>query len=202
MNYGAIGHVMGHEFTHGFDDAGRRLDKYGNLFDWWEPEIKKRYLERAQCIIDQYSNYTAEEVGLNVRNRVIDFIEFRMTKKLMFFSFWSQLNGVNTLGENIADNGGLKESYLAYNTWEAENGVEPRLPGLLYTSQQMFWLSAANMWCKITTPEGLKNQIITDPHSPSKFRINGPLSNIPEFAKAFNCPLGSTMNPEKKCSVW
>ncbi|XP_058793347.1 neprilysin-2-like isoform X3 [Phymastichus coffea] len=177
MNYGAIGFVMGHEITHGFDDQGRQFDKAGNLVEWWQPSTKENYLKRAQCIIDQYANYTAHEVGLN-------------------------LNGINTQGENIADNGGIKEAYYAYNEWERRNGKEPRLPGLKFSPQQMFWISAANTWCSKYRPETLKLRITTGVHSPGEFRVIGPLSNMPEFAKDFKCPIGSRMNPEKKCSVW
>ncbi|XP_058798010.1 neprilysin-2-like [Phymastichus coffea] len=177
MNYGAVGFVMGHEMTHGFDDQGRQFDKEGNLIEWWEPETKKKYLERAQCIIDQYSNYTVKEVGLKI-------------------------NGKNTQGENIADNGGIKEAYFAYNEWEKQNGQEPRLPGLYFTSQQMFWISAANVWCNKYRPEALKARIVTDVHSPGEFRVIGPMSNMQEFSNDFQCPLGSPMNPVKKCTVW
>jgi membrane metallo-endopeptidase-like protein 1 len=178
MNYGAIGFVIGHEITHGFDDQGRQFDKQGNLVDWWAEETKKRYLEKALCIIKQYGNYTAHEVGL-------------------------KLNGINTQGENIADNGGVKEAYYAYNVWTKRHGVEPRLPGLQdYTPQQMFWISAANVWCSKYRPETLKNRITTGFHSPGRFRIIGPFSNLEDFSNDFRCPLGSNMNPVKKCQVW
>ncbi|KAI5630642.1 VLP3p-1 [Venturia canescens] len=177
MNYGAIGFVIGHEITHGFDSEGRQFDKNGNLVDWWEPSTRENYLKRASCIVDQYANYTVEKVGL-------------------------KLNGINTQGENIADNGGIKEAYLAYNSWVERNGPEAQLPGINKTSQQMFWISAANSWCSVYRPEALKLQITTNVHSPSEFRILGAFSNMPEFSKDFNCPLGSKMNPEKKCSVW
>lgn len=177
MNYGAIGFVMGHEITHGFDDQGRQFDKEGNLVEWWAAETKEKYLKRAECIIYQYGNYTASEVSLN-------------------------LNGINTQGENIADNGGIKEAYFAYNEWVRRHGVEPRLPGLDYTGQQMFWIGAANTWCSKYRPETLKLRITTGVHSPGEFRVLGPLSNMDEFAKDFNCPVGSKMNPEKKCAVW
>ncbi|XP_024943266.1 neprilysin-2 isoform X2 [Cephus cinctus] len=177
MNYGAIGFVIGHEITHGFDDQGRQFDKEGNLVDWWAPQTKENYLERAECIINQYGNYTVEEVGLN-------------------------LNGINTQGENIADNGGIKEAYLAYNQWVKRNGPEKKLPGLRYTPRQMFWISAANTWCSKYRPEAIKLRITTGFHSPGEFRVLGPLSNMPEFSKDFKCPLGTKMNPEKKCSVW
>ncbi|XP_014207883.1 neprilysin-2 [Copidosoma floridanum] len=177
MNYGAIGFVMGHEITHGFDDQGRQFDKEGNLVEWWEEETKNKYLKKAECIIHQYGNYTASEVELS-------------------------LNGITTQGENIADNGGIKEAYLAYNEWVRRNGPEKQLPGLKYNGQQMFWLSAANTWCSKYRPETLKLRITTGVHSPGEFRVLGPMSNMPEFAKDFNCPLSTKMNPKDKCAVW
>ncbi|XP_035741301.1 neprilysin-2-like isoform X2 [Vespa mandarinia] len=177
MNYGAIGFVIGHEITHGFDDQGRQFDKEGNLVDWWAPETKENYLERAECIVQQYGNYTVEEVGL-------------------------KLNGINTQGENIADNGGIKEAYFAYKEWVKRNHPEQKLPGLFYTPEQMFWISAANTWCSKYRPETMKLRITTGFHSPGEFRVLGPFSNMDEFSKDFNCPVGSKMNPEKKCSVW
>ncbi|KAJ8668512.1 hypothetical protein QAD02_010175 [Eretmocerus hayati] len=177
MNYGAIGFVMGHEITHGFDDQGRQFDKHGNLVEWWADETKQKYLKRAECIIHQYGNYTVPDVKLN-------------------------LNGINTQGENIADNGGIKEAYLAYNSWVKRNKPEPRLPGLAYSPQQMFWISAAHTWCSAYRPETLKLRITTGVHSPGEFRVLGPMSNMPEFAQDFKCPKGSRMNPEKKCAVW
>merc|ERR1712032_1273418 len=123
LNYGAIGWVIGHEITHGFDDQGRQFDKEGNLRNWWHPDTSSRYLNEAECIIGQYSNYTFPELD-NL-----------------------PLNGVNTQGENIADNGGIKEAYRAYDKWVKTNGQELLLPGLNYTQRQMFWLSGANVWC-------------------------------------------------------
>ncbi|KAL7291511.1 hypothetical protein TKK_0014771 [Trichogramma kaykai] len=177
MNYGSIGFVIGHEITHGFDDQGSQYDKNGNLDQWWAPQTKEKFLKKAECIIHQYDNYIDDRVGL-------------------------KLNGINTQGENIADNGGIKEAYMAYKLWVERNGPEPRLPGLDYSPEQMFWVSAANSWCAKERTESLKLNIFTDEHSPSKFRVIGPLSNVPDFAKDFNCPLGSKMNPVKKCVVW
>lgn len=177
LNYGGIGFVIGHEITHGFDDQGRQRDAEGKLVDWWNPETSQKYKEKAQCIIWQYGNYTSKQVGLNV-------------------------NGVNTQGENIADNGGVKEAYLAYNKWVEHHGVEPGLPGQNFSSKQLFWISAAQSWCAKSRSERLKNLMLTDSHSPPEFRIIGPLSNNEDFARDFNCPLGSPMNPEKKCVVW
>lgn len=178
MNYGAIGFVIGHEITHGFDDQGRQFDKDGNLVDWWHETTKQKYLEKAKCIIEQYGNYSVPEVNLS-------------------------LNGINTQGENIADNGGVKEAYNAYNVWVAQHGEEPRLPGLQqYSPRQMFWISAASVWCSQHRPESLKIRITTGYHSPGEFRVLGPLSNLDSFSKDFNCPKGSRMNPVHKCQVW
>ncbi|XP_014207874.1 neprilysin-2-like [Copidosoma floridanum] len=113
-----------------------------------------------------------------------------------------KVNGVTTQGENIADNGGIKAAYLAYNEWVRRNGPEAQLPGLNYTGRQMFWLSAANTWCSKFRPEKLKLRITTRVHSPPEFRVLGPMSNMPEFSKDFNCPLGTKMNPKDKCAVW
>ncbi|KAM7362048.1 M13 family metallopeptidase neprilysin 2 isoform 1-T1 [Cochliomyia hominivorax] len=177
MNYGAIGYVIGHEITHGFDDQGRQFDVDGNLIDWWQPDTQKAYLEKAKCIIEQYGNYTDRQTGLN-------------------------LNGINTQGENIADNGGIKESYLAYKQWVALNGEEPKLPGLDYTPQQMFWISAAQTWCAKYRKETLKMRITTGVHSPNEFRVLGSLSNMKDFSRDFQCPEGTPMNPMQKCEVW
>jgi len=178
MNYGGIGWVIGHEITHGFDDQGRQYDDTGNLANWWEDATKDKFLEKANCIIWQYGNYTAKAVN-------------------------KTLNGVNTQGENIADNGGLKEAYRAYNSWVSRHGEEPRLPGLQdYTPKQMFWISAANTWCSKYRNKSLEKRIKTGAHSPGMFRVQGPFSNSPDFANDFVCPLGTAMNPVKKCKVW
>jgi len=180
MNYGAIGWVIGHEITHGFDDQGRQFDLDGNLVDWWHPETKSRYLKKAKCIIGQYGNYSIPDLD----NLAV--------------------NGVNTQGENIADNGGIKEAYRAYDAWVAENGPEKQLPGLEYTPKQMFWVSAANVWCAKYRPQAMKLRVLTGVHSPDQFRVQGPFSNMAEFASDWKCPLGSRMNPsaEDKCKVW
>lgn len=177
MNFGAIGYVIGHEITHGFDDRGRQYDREGQDRNWWKPKTDAKFKERAQCIIEQYGNYTLEENQLKV-------------------------NGLNTQGENIADNGGIKEAFRAYRRWTKYNGKESKLPGLGYSPDQLFWISAANIWCGKFRPELLKLRVNAGVHSPAKFRIIGPLSNSPEFAQSFDCPLGSPMNPQKKCSVW
>ncbi|XP_055546454.1 neprilysin-2-like isoform X2 [Wyeomyia smithii] len=177
LNYGAIGWVIGHEITHGFDDKGRQYDKNGNLYDWWQPTTKKAYLEKARCVIEQYGNYTEPDVKLN-------------------------LNGVSNQGENIADNGGIKEAYYAYRNWAQKHGTEPQLPGLDLSPEQMFWLSAAQTWCSVYRPEAMRKRITTGVHSPGRFRVIGPFSNMHEFAKDFGCPTGAKMNPDRKCEVW
>ncbi|CAO1406051.1 unnamed protein product [Diamesa serratosioi] len=177
MNYGAIGFVIGHEITHGFDDQGRQFDLEGNLVDWWQEDTKVAYLEKAKCIIEQYGNFTEPNVDL-------------------------PLNGINTQGENIADNGGIKEAYLAYKKWVEKNGQEPKLPALNYSSSQLFWISAAQTWCSVYRPEAMQMRITTGVHSPGQFRVLGPLSNMKEFSMDFSCPEGSRMNPKKKCEVW
>jgi neprilysin len=133
MNFGAIGSVIGHEITHGFDDEGSQFDAEGNLVDWWQEATKTAYLEKAQCIIDQYGNYTEPNVDM-------------------------QLNGINTQGENIADNGGIKEAYFAYKSYVEKNGEEKMLPNLNYTTIQLFWISAAQSWCSVSRPGKLNNR--------------------------------------------
>lgn len=178
LNFGAIGGVIGHEITHGFDDQGRQYDAEGNLNDWWEKATGEEYNERAKCIIDQYSEQLNRQTGLN-------------------------LKGKQTQGENIADNGGIKEAYMAYTQWASKNGVEESLPGFeTMTPRQMFWVSWGQVWCAKWRDAALKSQIETGQHSPGKYRILVPLSNNEDFAKDFNCPAGSGMNPEKKCKVW
>ncbi|CAG0920794.1 unnamed protein product [Notodromas monacha] len=114
-----------------------------------------------------------------------------------------QVNGINTQGENIADNGGLKQAYRAFNRLEQRLGVEPRLPGLQeYNSKQMFWIAAGNTWCGAYRKEALKMRVLTARHSPAQFRVNGPVSNMPDFARDFNCKAGAKMNPVHRCSVW
>lgn len=180
LNYGGIGYVIGHEITHGFDDSGRQYDGAGNLKQWWSNASITNFKERADCMTNQYSGYTVEEAG-------------------------KKLNGKLTLGENIADNGGLKESWLAYEKWlqsSRKGKPEPFLPGLDYTPKQLFFLNAAHVWCGLVRPDEAARRILTDPHGNFKSRVIGPLQNNEEFSKAFNCAVGSNMNPRDKCIVW
>lgn len=178
LNYGGIGMVIGHEITHGFDDNGRNYDKDGDLKDWWTIDSTQRFLELSKCIVDQYGNFSWDLAnGLN-------------------------LNGNNTLGENIADNGGIRQAYQAYKNYVKENGEEPPLPGIDLSHDQLFFLNFAQVWCGTHRPEQAVNSIKVDVHSPGKFRVLGSLQNFPEFAKAFNCNKSSYMVPDNVCRVW
>nr|XP_018908298.1 PREDICTED: neprilysin-2-like [Bemisia tabaci] len=177
LNYGGIGVVIGHEITHGFDDKGRQFDKDGNMQEWWNNATIRAFREQTQCIIDQYSRYKLDEVDLF-------------------------LNGRMTQGENIADNGGLKQSFRAYRKWVKTHGEEKLLPGLNMTHDQLFFLNYAQIWCGTNRPEDALTKIRSSVHSPGRLRVLGPLSNSVDFARAYNCPPGSPMNPTSKCSVW
>ncbi|XP_076451514.1 neprilysin-4-like [Babylonia areolata] len=178
LNYGGIGFVIGHEITHGFDDSGRSFDKDGNLHMWWKEEDLDRFKKRTDCMVKQYSNYTEPKLGRKVNGRL-------------------------TLGEDIADNGGLKEAYKAYRKLVSKRGMEePRLPVLDYTPDQLFFISAAQAWCGNMRDKLRLIYLQTDYHSPMRFRVIGPMQNNEDFTRAFNCPSGSYMNPERKCRVW
>lgn len=162
-NYAAIGFIIAHEMTHGFDDMGRQFDKDGKLVNWWKPETKKKFDEKKQCIIDQYGNYFSKEAEM-------------------------KLNGINTQGENIADIGGAKIAYRAYQSWVKDNGPEKRPEYMsVFNPNQLFWLSFANVWCTVYRPEALKLQMITGYHPPAEFRVNGACRNIEEFSNDFGC---------------
>ncbi|KAL1501599.1 hypothetical protein ABEB36_006896 [Hypothenemus hampei] len=175
LNYGAIGVIMGHELTHGFDDQGRQYDKNGNLNHWWNNRTVAKFKERAKCFVDQYSNYQIN--GLYV-------------------------NGNQTLGENIADNGGLKAAYHAYLELTKNKKEPQQLPGLDFTHKQLFFVAFAQVWCSAMTKEASNLEIEKDTHSPAAFRVIGALSNLKEFSEEFHCRPGSKMNPLKKCEVW
>ncbi|XP_065371462.1 neprilysin-4 [Calliphora vicina] len=180
LNFGGIGVVIGHELTHGFDDKGRLFDRNGSIHKWWSDTAIKGFDERARCIISQYGNYTVGEVGI-------------------------ALNGESTQGENIADNGGIRQAFHAYKKWLKENpeeAVDERLPGINMTGEQLFFLNFGQVWCGAMRPEAVRNKLNTAIHSPGRYRVIGTLSNSVDFAKQFNCPLGSPMNPMHKCSVW
>jgi len=175
MNYGAIGVVIGHELTHGFDDQGRKSDGDGVLHEWWEPEVAARFEKAAQCVDDQFSSFEVEP-GVHV-------------------------NGKLTLGENIADLGGVKQASIAYAAWRERHGApEPLVPGL--TDEQLLYVSFAQAWCTVASPEYLRLQVSNDPHSPAEFRAVGAAMNSPEFRKAFSCEPGDRMVADPTCTVW
>ncbi len=174
VNYGAIGAVIGHELTHGFDDQGRRFDADGNLKDWWTEEDAKAFEERAKCFVNQYGDYTA-----------VDDVK---------------LNGELTLGENVADNGGLRIALMALKQDMNEGERKKKIHG--FTAEQRLFLGFAQVCCGAYTPEASRLRAQTDPHSPGSFRANGTVSNMPEFAEAFGCKVGDAMVRENACRVW
>jgi len=174
LNFGAIGMVVGHELTHGFDDEGRQFDADGNLRDWWSPPVGLEFDKRAACVERQYSEYVP-----------ID--EMHIKGKL-------------TLGENIADLGGVKLSFAAL---ERSDAAAPSSAGR-FNREQQFFVGFAQAWCANYRPEALRLLVATNPHSPPKFRVNGPLSNVAAFARAFQCKEGSPMvrSAKDRCEVW
>jgi endothelin-converting enzyme/putative endopeptidase len=172
-NYGNTGGTIGHELTHGFDDEGRHFDAKGNLKDWWTKEDAKAFEERAQCIVDQYSAYT-----------IIDDIK---------------INGKLTNGEDIADLGGLILAWAAWKAQTAGQALDAR-DGL--SPDQRFFVGYAQWACENDRPENQRVNAITNPHSPGKYRVNGLISNMPEFAKAFSCKPDAPMVGQKPCRVW
>jgi len=173
VNYGAIGAVIGHELTHAFDDEGRQFDAKGNLRDWWTEADAKAFSERTQCLVKEYSGFTA-----------VDDVK---------------LNGELTLGENTADNGGLRLAYMAL--MDSLGGKQPpKRDG--FTAQQRLFLGFAQVWCENKSPESARVAAQVDPHSPGEFRVNGVVSNLPEFAQAYACKAGQPMVKGPACRVW
>lgn len=176
VNYGAIGALIGHEITHAFDNKGSTFDAAGNLRNWWTDADRKHFLDRAACVEKQYSAFEVEQ-GLFVNGRL-------------------------TLGENIADMGGLNMAYRAYLKSLEGKPKPPVIDGL--THEQRFFISYANRYAALARPEYERLLVSTDTHSPQRFRVNGPLSNMPEFAEAFSCKTGDRMvRPSgERCRVW
>ena len=177
VNYGGIGVVIGHELTHGFDDQGRKFDADGNFKDWWTPEDGKEFEQRATCTADEYSSFVSVK---DDKGEV-------------------KLNGRLTLGENTADNGGLKLAYMALMKTIGTTPVKP-IDG--YTPQQRFFLSFAQIWCQNVTDQEARKRALTDPHSPGRFRVNGVVQNSAAFQEAFGCKKGQPMVSENACRVW
>ncbi|KAJ3036718.1 Endothelin-converting enzyme 1 [Rhizophlyctis rosea] len=184
LNYGAIGMVVGHELTHAFDNNGRQYDSKGRLRDWWTNSTSEEFEKRAQCFVDQYSKYSV--VGPNGQRVNVD--------------------GKLTLGENLADNGGMSRALEAWKADMAGAGGEERnrkLPGFDgYSKEQLLYLGFAQVWCGNIRPEMALKRVRTDPHSPARYRVNGAVANSKEFAEAYRCKAGSRMNPVDKCLIW
>lgn len=173
VNYGAIGGVIAHELTHGFDDQGRKFDGAGNMNEWWTADDAREYEKRSQCFVDEYSSFTVAG-GLPVNGRL-------------------------TLGENTADNGGLRLALMALTDGSV---IKPAKPIDGFTQEQRVFLGWAQVWCENYTDAAIRMLVLTDPHPPAETRVNGVVSNMPEFAKAFGCAKGAKMAPERTCRLW
>ncbi len=182
VNYGGIGVVIGHEMTHGFDDEGSQYDGKGNLDDWWTKNDHKAFDARTSCLADEYSGFTAAPAQGSTPAQ--------------------HLNGRLTLGENTADNGGLRIAYMALENTLASEGksLNDNIDG--YTESQRYFLGFAQVWCQNQTDQAARRAALVDPHSPGKWRVNGTVQNFDAFGKAFHCKKGQPMYPEHSCRVW
>ena len=177
VNFGSTGGgTIGHEMTHGFDDEGSQFDANGNLREWWSKPTRDKFTEATRCVVDQYARYEAVP-GV-------------------------KLNGKLTAGENIADIGGVKLAYQAYQTWRAAQKPPPPAKVDRYTDEQLYFMAYAQSWCEKLTPEVLETRAHSNPHSPPMWRVNGVIVNQPGFGPAFRCAAGAPMNPGKQCRVW
>jgi predicted metalloendopeptidase len=178
VNFGGIGVVIGHEYTHGFDDQGSKFDAEGNLANWWTPEDRKAFEERTDCFVKEYDGFVPVK---DARNGDV------------------HLNGRLTLGENTADNGGLRVSYMALQKALAGQSRK-KVDG--FTPEQRFFLGFANVWCQNVTEAAARQLAQTDTHSAGEFRVVGSVSNMPEFKEAFGCKAGQPMVRENACRAW
>jgi putative endopeptidase len=176
VNFGGIGVVIGHEMTHGFDDQGSQFDPQGNVRMWWTPEDLKKFDERTDCEVKEYSSFEVAP-GQN-------------------------LNGKLTLGENTADNGGLRIAYKALMDTLAEQNVSATEKIGDYTPAQRYFLGFGQVWCENVTEQAARLRAKTDPHSSGRWRVNGSIQNFDEFGKAFSCKVGQPMMPANACHVW
>jgi putative endopeptidase len=174
VNLGAMGMIVGHELSHGFDDSGAKFDGDGNMNNWWADADLKKFEEKGECVIKQYESYEPLE-GLH-------------------------LNGKLTLGENIADMGGVKLAFMAYH--EMLSSAATQLVADGYNQDQQFFLAVGQAWCSKARDEITRSLAVTDPHSPARYRVIGSVSNSPEFAQAWGCEKGSAMAPVSSCTVW
>jgi putative endopeptidase len=177
VNYGGIGVVIGHELTHGFDDQGRKYDAEGNFRDWWTAEDGAEFEKRVDCTANEYSSFVSVK---DDKGEV-------------------KLNGKLTLGENTADNGGLKLAYMALTKMIGDTPVKP-IDG--YTAPQRFFLAYGQIWCQNVTDQEARKRVLTDPHSPGRWRVNGAVQNSAAFQQAFGCKAGQLMVAENACRVW
>jgi endothelin-converting enzyme/putative endopeptidase len=175
-NYGDMGSTIGHELTHGFDDEGRQFDKDGNLKEWWTKDDEAKFKEKAQCMVDQYDSIEAVP-GVH-------------------------LNGKLTLGENLADLGGLWLAWLSWQDKAQGEHVDMTAKADGYTPDQRFWIAYAQQWCTQTRPEQLRTQAQTNEHAPDEYRTNSVLQDLPEFARSFNCKVPEKMVSPKPCRIW
>jgi putative endopeptidase len=173
-NLGGIGMVIGHELTHGFDDQGAQFDSDGNLKNWWQADDKAKFEAKGKCVADQYSTFEV------------------LPKQFV--------NGRLTLGEDIADMGGVKLAFRAYR--KVREGAAKQIIADGFTEDQQFFLAVGQAWCSKDRPEETQRRLTVDPHAPPKFRVYGALRNLPEFAKAFSCAQGTPMHPANTCQVW
>ena len=177
VNFGSTGGgTIGHEMTHGFDDEGSQFDGDGNLRDWWSASTKENFAKATKCVVDQYAQYEA-------------------VPKV-------KLDGKLTAGENIADNGGVKLAFQAYQAWKAQQKSPPQAKVDGFTDDQLYFLAYGQSWCEKLTPQSLETMAHSNPHSPPMWRINGVIVNQPGFATAFQCKTGTPMNPGTSCGVW
>jgi putative endopeptidase len=176
VNYGGIGCAIGHEMSHGFDDEGTQYDAEGNLKDWWTEDDARKYNERASVVEKQFNNYIAIDTF--------------------------HINGKFTLGENLGDLGGITIAYYALQKSLEKSGRPEEIDG--FTPEQRFFISWAQVWRQNIRPENLKMRLMTDPHSPGRFRCIGPLSNMVEFMEAFNIPEGLPMSrpANERVKIW
>ncbi|MGD0097347.1 MAG: M13 family metallopeptidase [Terracidiphilus sp.] len=182
VNFGGIGVVIGHEMTHGFDDEGSKYDGKGNLREWQTAADRKAFTERTDCVADEYSGFEAAPAHDDVAVQ--------------------KLNGKLTLGENTADNGGLRIAYMALLDTLAAQGksIDEKIDG--YTEAQRYFLGFAQVWCQNQTEQAARQAALVDPHSPGRWRVNGTVENFDQFGKAFGCAKGQPMYPAKSCRVW
>ena len=182
VNYGGIGVVIGHEMTHGFDDEGSKYDGKGNLHEWQTADDRKAFNERTDCVANEYSGFVTAPAHDNVAAQ--------------------NLNGKLTLGENTADNGGLRVAYMALEDALAADGksLDQQIDG--YTEAQRYFIGFAQVWCQNQTEQVARQMALVDPHSPGRFRVNGTVQNFDGFGKAFGCKKGSPMYPVNSCRVW